>query len=301
MKELTLRKKKEEKNGNILVITEDLINETINNYSLEQKNSFKKKYIQERLDEELIRTGMEHAIEAAKAINAAINRPPMNIEFEKVIYPYIQFTPKRYKGFYHTDINNPLAYEVKTMGLVDKKRDNCEYTRKCFRALTEGLLSLTPHDQIIAMFKKQIDDLLMGEVNTKDLVITKKIGQSYKLKPPAHVICANKLREENFEIQYHVNDRIPYVISLTEDLAVPRPKSKGPKLEDMVVEFNYAIKFNIQINYLHYLSNVCASPLLDTMFLITDNPIELLNSVLREYEIPKWFRVKWGGNEYPVT
>jgi DNA polymerase elongation subunit (family B) len=299
-RELLAKKKKIEKSGGVFLITEEIINEKIAEFTEEQISQFPKKYVQMKCDEELVLTAMEHAKKSAEAINKAINRPPMNIEFEKVIYPYIQFTPKRYKGLYHTDPDDPLACDVKTMGLVDKKRDNCKYTQNCFKQLTEGLLSLTPKNKIKKMFITQVQDLLDGNVEIKDLVVTKKIGQTYKGTPPAHVVCARRLEERKYDKQYHVNDRIPYVITLTEDLSIPRTMSAAPKLADMVEEVNYAIEHELPINYLYYLSNVCISPLLDTIALIDPDPIELLRDILQEYEIPKWFRINWHSKKYAL-
>jgi DNA polymerase elongation subunit (family B) len=299
-RELLAKKKKIEKSGGVFLITDELIKEKIEEFTADQIKQFPKKYIQMKCDEELVLTAMDHAKKSAEAINKAINRPPMNIEFEKVIYPYIQFTPKRYKGLYHTNEADPLACDIKTMGLVDKKRDNCKYTQNCFKELTEGLLSLMPKKKIKQMFIRQVQDLLDGSVEVKDLVITKKIGQAYKATLPAHVICANRLKERMYAKQYHVNDRIPYIITLTEDLTVARPMSKAPKLSDMVEEVNYAIEHELPINYLYYLSNICIAPLLDTIALIEPDPIGLLRKVLEEYDIPKWFRINWHTVKYAL-
>jgi DNA polymerase elongation subunit (family B) len=277
----------------LLQITEEEINTSIKVLKSSVIADCYKLYKQKLQDHAYINATFIQGKEAAKLINATINRPPMNIELEKVISRYIQYTQKRYKGWYYTNPSDLNDYSLKTMGLCDKKRDTTKWTVKKFKELTEALMNLTPHYQIIEIFKQQIRDLLDGNVDTNDLVQTKKIGQSYKGTKPAHVICAERIKERKDSRIFHVNDRIPFVITLTEDLSKDRPMTKGPTLSDMIEGYHYAIEHELPINYIYYFSNICMSPLLDTIALIHPDPIAVVQDVCEEYDMPKWVRLNW--------
>ena len=48
---------------------------------------------------------------------------PINLEFEKVYFPYLLINKKRYAGLYWT---NPHKYDkMDTKGIVTVRRDNC--------------------------------------------------------------------------------------------------------------------------------------------------------------------------------
>jgi DNA polymerase elongation subunit (family B) len=256
--------------------------------------------IQEMLDKELILGAAQHATDGAKAINDAISRPPMNIEFEKILFPLIMVTPKRYKGIYRANMNDVFDVSIKSSGLVDLKRSNVFYTKKCFKEITESLFNHVPKEKVHEIFKRQVRDLLDGNVETKDLVMTTKIGENYKASLPAHVVCANRIKERGDARQYYVNDRIPTVIIQTEDFLTDRPMSKAPKLSDETEGYYYTIEHELPINYLHYASNVCLAPLLDIIALIHPEPIELIREVCKEYDLPKWFRINWKTNKYAL-
>jgi len=286
---------------NLLSFTEDEIINDVASLKENTVNECYKLYKQQLQDHAYLAATFVQGKEAAKLINATINRPPMNIELEKVISRYTQYTQKRYKGLYYTNPDNLNDFTVKTMGLCDKKRDTTKWTVKKFKELTEALMNLTPHCQIIEIFKQQVRDLLDGNVDTKDLLQTKKIGQSYKGTKPAHVICSERIKERKDSRIYHVNDRIPFVITLTEDLSKDRPATKGPSLSDMIEGYYYAIEHELPINYIYYFSNICMSPLLDTIALIHPDPIELVREICKEYDMPKWVRLNWKLSKHKLT
>jgi DNA polymerase delta subunit 1 len=65
---------------------------------------------------------MELGKEAANRISQ-IFKKPIKLEFEKVYYPYLLISKKRYAGVYYT---RPEKYDkIDTKGMENVRRDNC--------------------------------------------------------------------------------------------------------------------------------------------------------------------------------
>merc|ERR1712127_268420 len=65
--------------------------------------------------------------------------PPMNLEYEKVLWPFIILTKKRYVGNLYEE--DPQKYNQKSMGIVLKRRDNAPIVKVVCGGIIDKVLN----------------------------------------------------------------------------------------------------------------------------------------------------------------
>ena len=128
------------------------------------------------------------APECADRISATFKKP-IELEFEKVMYPFILYSKKRYASLFWT---NPLKYDyIDYKGIQVVRRDNCAFVRnnakKIFEYifLNEKVLNYTFNsvDELIETSKEFARDkirmLINGDVPMKDLLLSKSLRTGY--------------------------------------------------------------------------------------------------------------------------
>lgn len=128
------------------------------------------------------------APECADRISATFKKP-IELEFEKVMYPFILYSKKRYASLFWT---NPLKYDyIDYKGIQVVRRDNCPFVRnnakKIFEYifLNEKVLNYT-FDSVTELIetskdfaRDKIRMLINGEVPMKDLLLSKSLRTGY--------------------------------------------------------------------------------------------------------------------------
>ncbi|PON49372.1 DNA-directed DNA polymerase [Parasponia andersonii] len=190
--------------------------------------------------------------EAADFISETFIKP-IKLEFEKVYYPYLLISKKRYAGLFWT---NPDKFDkMDTKGIETVRRDNCLLVKNL---VNECLLKILIERDIpgaVQYVKNTISDLLMNRMDLSLLVITKgltKTGDDYEVKA-AHVELAERMRKRDPATAPNVGDRVPYVIIKAAKGAKAYEKSEDPI---------YVLENNIPIDPQYYLENQISKPLL---------------------------------------
>jgi DNA polymerase delta subunit 1 len=139
--------------------------------------------------------GQEHmnyvfkvAPECADRISATFKKP-IELEFEKVMYPFILFSKKRYASLFWTNPNNYDYIDYKGIQVV--RRDNCEYVRENSKKIFEYILKndkvlkyeFDTVEEVIETSKEYARDkirmLVNSEVPMKQLVLSKSLRAGY--------------------------------------------------------------------------------------------------------------------------
>lgn len=128
------------------------------------------------------------APECADRISATFKKP-IELEFEKVMYPFILFSKKRYASLFWT---NPINYDyIDYKGIQVVRRDNCEYVRENSKKIFEYILKndkvlnydFESVEEVIETSKEyarnKIRMLVNSEVPMKQLVLSKSIRAGY--------------------------------------------------------------------------------------------------------------------------
>ncbi|KAE8733567.1 DNA polymerase delta catalytic subunit [Hibiscus syriacus] len=139
-----------------------------------------------------VEAAMNLGREAAEHISGTSTKP-IKLEFEKVYYPYLLISKKRYAGLFWTNPKKDIPGAVQYV-------------------------------------KNTISDLLMNRMDLSLFVITKgltKTGDDYEVKA-AHVELAERMRKRDAATAPNVGDRVPYVIIKAAKGAKAYERSEDP-------------------------------------------------------------------------
>ncbi|KAJ4960448.1 hypothetical protein NE237_020358 [Protea cynaroides] len=199
-----------------------------------------------------VEEAMKLGRKAAEYISATFTKP-IKLEFEKVYYPYLLISKKRYAGLFWT---NPAKYDkMDTKGIETVRRDNCLLVKNLVTECLNKILIERDIPGAVQYVKNTISDLLMNRMDLSLLVITKgltKTGDDYAVKA-AHVELAERMRKRDAATAPDVGDRVPYVIIKA---------AKGAKAYERSEDPIYVLENNIPIDPHYYLENQISKPLL---------------------------------------
>ncbi|XP_019162710.1 PREDICTED: DNA polymerase delta catalytic subunit [Ipomoea nil] len=190
--------------------------------------------------------------EAADFISGTFIKP-IRLEFEKVYYPYLLISKKRYAGLLWT---NPDKFDkMDAKGIETVRRDNCLLVKNLVTECLHKILIDRDVPGAVQYVKNTISDLLMNRMDLSLLVITKgltKTGDDYEVKA-AHVELAERMRKRDAATAPNMGDRVPYVIV---------KGAKGAKAYEKSEDPIYVLENNIPIDPQYYLENQISKPLL---------------------------------------
>uniref|UniRef100_A0A5B7C8V6 DNA polymerase n=1 Tax=Davidia involucrata TaxID=16924 RepID=A0A5B7C8V6_DAVIN len=199
-----------------------------------------------------VEAAMNLGREAADYISGTFMKP-IKLEFEKVYYPYLLISKKRYAGLLWT---NPDKFDkMDTKGIETVRRDNCLLVKNLVNECLHKILIDRDIPGAVQYVKNTISDLLMNRMDLSLLVITKgltKTGDDYEVKA-AHVELAERMRKRDAATAPNVGDRVPYVIIKAAKGAKAYEKSEDPI---------YVLENSIPIDPQYYLENQISKPLL---------------------------------------
>lgn len=199
-----------------------------------------------------VEEAMKLGREAAEYISGTFIKP-IKLEFEKVYYPYLLISKKRYAGLFWT---KPDKFDkMDTKGIETVRRDNCLLVKNLVNDCLHKILIDRDIPGAVQHVKNAISDLLMNRMDLSLLVITKgltKTGDDYEVKA-AHVELAERMRKRDAATAPNVGDRVPYVIIKAAKGAKAYEKSEDPI---------YVLENNIPIDPQYYLENQISKPIL---------------------------------------
>lgn len=211
------------------------------------------------------------ALEAASECTKIFPKP-IDLEFEKVYFPYLLMNKKRYAGLMWTQVDK--YDKMDTKGLETVRRDNCALVREVIQTSLNQILIGQDVPGAIAYVKSQIADLLQNKMDISRLVITKSLNkgaeyalglggkkEDYKMKQ-AHVELAARMKKRDPGSAPQMGDRVPYVI-----IAGTKGAANFEKAEDPI----YVLENNLPIDCKWYLTNQLSKPLTRIFEPIIDN------------------------------
>ncbi|XP_065673456.1 DNA polymerase delta catalytic subunit isoform X2 [Hydra vulgaris] len=178
---------------------------------------------------------------------------PIKLEFEKVYYPYLLISKKRYAGLYYSKPDTFDKMDCK--GIETVRRDNSPLVAKLINTCLQKLLIDRDPEGAVVYTKQVISDLLCNRIDISELVITKeltKTEEEYGTKQ-AHSVLAEKMKKRDAGSAPKLGDRVPYVI-----IAGVKGAKGYEKAEDPI----YVLENNVPIDTKHYLEHQLMKPLL---------------------------------------
>ncbi|KAI0077717.1 hypothetical protein K474DRAFT_1661299 [Panus rudis PR-1116 ss-1] len=195
-------------------------------------------------------TVMELGSQAAEFVTAKFIKP-IKLEFEKVYFPYLLISKKRYAGLYWT---RPDKYDkMDTKGIETVRRDNCRLVSTVISTCLHKLLVDRDVKGAEEYAKQVISDLLQNKIDMSQLVITKALAKADYAGKQAHVELAERMKQRDAGSAPALGDRVAYVIIKGVKGAAAYEKSEDPI---------YVLENNIPIDTKYYLENQLSNPLM---------------------------------------
>lgn len=198
---------------------------------------------------------LPYAIKVGEEVETKIKKYlpyPQKLNYEKCLYPFILFSKKRYVGnLYEKDVN---VFKQKSMGIVLKRRDNANIVKKVFGGIIDIILNNQDLELSVKFLKEELDDLVNGKIDIKDLVLSKTLRGYYKDPSKiAHRVLADRISLRDPGNKPAINDRIQYVYIKVKDA-----KLQGEKIETP----EFILENKLEPDYLHYITNQIMKPIL---------------------------------------
>ena len=180
-------------------------------------------------------------------------KPPMALTYEKTLMPFILLSKKRYVGMLYEE--DPNKGKLKYMGLVLKRRDNCDLVKDIYGGVLNILMKETETVQsAIEFLHKSLNELIDGKISMDKLMITKALRSDYKNPQQiAHRVLADRMGKRDPGNKPKPGDRIKYVYVVNPD----KKALQGDKIETP----EFIIDNKLSIDYTHYITNQLMKPL----------------------------------------
>lgn len=220
----------------------------------EEKENMSEKQILDRVN--------ELSNECAERITKTF-KPPICLENEKIMYPLILVSKKRYAYLGHEQGKSGLenkGIDVKGLQLV--RRDNCGYVKTVSNEILENILIEKNILKAEKAVIRRINRLLAGNVDISELIISKSLKSKYtlfnkngrKLSKPSHALLADRWKERDPMNCPKPGDRVPYVFIENDD--------KHALQCDRIEEPNYVLEHpETNIDTIYYLEHQVAEPI----------------------------------------
>jgi len=201
---------------------------------------------------------------------------PQVLNYEKVYWPFVIISKKRYVGnLYEFDPNN---YYQKSMGLVTKRRDNADIVKTVLGGIIDHILNKRDRIGAINFTKNSLEKIITEKYPIEKFIITKTLKNKEKYadwKRIVHAVLADRMGQRDPGNKPQSNDRVPYVYIET---------AKKCKLQgDMVETPQYVVQNKLRLDYLFYITNQIMKPAMQFLELIAKNPESIFKMyIIRE-------------------
>ena len=192
-------------------------------------------------------------------------KPPHCLEWEKMFYPFIIFSKKRYVGnLYEHNVNK---FKQKSMGIVLKRRDNANIVKIIYGGIINIILNEGNIKKSLKFLDDSLNKLSKGDYSLEELIVTKTLRAHYKNPLQiAHKVLADRMKERDPGSAPQSNDRVPYVyVQLKEEKG--KKLLQGDKIEDP----KYIRENNLIPDYGHYITNQIMKPCLQLYSMILED------------------------------
>ena len=191
---------------------------------------------------------------ASQIINEILPKPE-ELEYEKILSPFLILSKKRYVGNLYEF--NPNKYYQKNMGIVLKRRDNAHIVKYVVGGVVDKLINtenIEEGKRLAFEFAEQsMKDMIDDKFKINMFVVSKTLKKDYKNRLQiAHAVLADRIAARDPGNAPAPNDRIPYVYIVTDREC----KLQGDKIETP----DYIKEKKLHINYDMYITNQIKEP-----------------------------------------
>ena len=220
-----------------------------------------------------LQRAFEMGFEAEHRINEILPAP-IKMEFEKILFPFIILTKKRYCGLVYEDQHDLTKSKILYKGISVVRRDFCQYTKQTL----EESLSIVFMERNIQKAYDHVQDcvkaLLENRVDNKQLIMSKTLTSKNTSTTNndtnttlAHVALYRKMKAQDPNNCPNSGDRIEFLFIITG----------GKLLRDRVEHPDIVNRDCLPIDFLYYFNNQLRNPIEELFtLLVAPEPFDLL-------------------------
>ncbi len=202
---------------------------------------------------EAVPEAINKGLEVEKAIAEYLKaHKPQALNYEKVLYPFILFSKKRYVGLlYETD---PNKCKEKSMGIALKRRDYSKIMKEVYGSIIKKILWDNDLKGSFKILEEHLQKIVEGNVDLNSLIISKTLKSTYKDPTRiAHKVLAERIGERDPGNKPQISDRLAYIYIQNKD----KKALQGDRIEtkEFILE-----NPDIKPDYLHYIKNQIMNP-----------------------------------------
>lgn len=221
--------------------------------------------VQHRTGQEALEYSWKLGEQAASECNKLF-KSPKNLELEKVYYPYILYSKKRYAAKMWTQgKDGKMKMDcIDVKGLQVVRRDNTPFVRETCKELLDVILESRNCEGAKELAHRRAAQLLGGLIPMKSLILSQKLADQYKNPNLAHVCVRDKMRKREPGSEPQSGDRVPYVlIDNGDNKAKAYEKAEDPQ---------WVTSHNLPLDYEYYFTNKFMNPICDLLEPLVDDP-----------------------------
>ncbi len=201
-----------------------------------------------------LKATMELTEEAGKRVTKYL-APPHDFEYDKVFYPFIIFSKKRYVGNKYEE--DPEHYSQTSMGIATKRRDNAPLVKTIYGGAIRTLLNERDIPGAVKFVQEKTMELVEGRMSMNQLTISKSLRAEYKTPTlPAHKMLANRIAERDPGNAPASGDRIPFVY-----IAAPVGQEASKLQGDRIEHPSYVKEKGLKLDAKYYIEHQLMNPL----------------------------------------
>jgi len=208
---------------------------------------------------------MEAHFKMAKWLAGEITKDfkaPNDLEFEKIYYPYVLYSKKRYAAVKFEELGEKGKIDVKGLALV--RRDFCPITREILRESLDTILHVKNTPTAVNETREKIRKVLDNEYPMEKFCMSKTLKNDYKNMCQPHLHVADKIfNRTGFPVPS--GSRVPFVYIEDRDNVDIKQSFKA---EDPV----FARDNGLIIDRLFYIEHQLLKPIISLFEPLVDDP-----------------------------
>jgi len=204
-----------------------------------------------------------HLTEEAGKLVTQVLKPPHDFEFDKVYWPFLIFSKKRYVGHKYEEADHHC---LTSMGIALKRRDYAPIVKKIYGGAIHILLTEKNVPKAAEFVKQTALDLVDGKFGLGPLTISKSLRAEYaNPNAIAHKVLANRIAERDPGNAPASGDRIAYIYVQSP------PGQKAPDLQgDRIETPTYIKQHGLKPDTVYYIEHQISSPVCQMFALLLE-------------------------------
>ena len=209
---------------------------------------------------EEVRNNLTGAFEKGQEAETRLNEilpSPIKMEFEKILFPFIILTKKRYCGLVFEDSQDLTKSKILYKGISVVRRDFCAYTKKTLEEAMQIVFLERNIDKAYRHVQQSVQNLIEGRVSMESLVMSKTLSSknidcnNLSESTLPHVALYAKMKKRDPNNCPKAGERIEFLFTIT-----------GAKLLKDKVECPEYVRDNgLHLDLLYYYNHQLHNPI----------------------------------------